>query len=330
MPATSTRVRAGIDQAAATRRALARYQLSSPDPFMIHRAVKRRKEVVDFEFEYLNPAAAELFGATLKGLRGSLLVSSFPHLAHDPLVFERYVSVLQRRLFEEAEVPHPLGIKQRKLRRRLVGLSEGRLCVCFHDISGNLNEVNQLSLVSQALEHRLGGQFALVQALCNHALSHARDLAEFKASFPRRIAALASAESLLRPARQQVALRALFEDVLQPFGIPPSCLSGDDNLRVKSDSLAALTVAVHELASSTLNGVDGALAGERIAVRWRANAERVHIHWMERLSGKAGHAGRPAAASCSLVTSAVESLGRGQLRFWCTAECSHCFIEFDR
>lgn len=327
MPARNTQVRAGVGQAA-TRRALARYQLSNPDPFVVHRAVRRRKKVIDFEFEYLNPAAAELFGATPRGLCGSLLVSSFPHLAHDPLVFERYVSVLQMRLFEEAEVPHPLGIKHRKFRRRLVGLSEGRLCVCFHDISAELKEVHQLSLVSQGLDDRREGQFALVQALCNHALSHASDLDEFKTTFPRRIAALAGAEALFQGARQNVALRALLTAVLHPFGIPPSCLSGDDQVRVTSDALAALTVAVHELASSAVNGVDGALGRERISVRWRLNDGRVHVHWMERLD-RSQDPGVAEGSAASLIVSAIESLRNGGIRSWRTADCSHHFIEFN-
>lgn len=313
----------------AVRRAIAKYQLFSPDPFVIHRSIRRRGKVVDFEFEYCNPATSQLFGCTLKELRGASLLKTFPHFAHDPNLFDRYVFVLETGEYEEAEVPHPLGIQQRTLRRRLAGLYDQRIAVCFHDISGELIERNQLALVAQALEHRLEGQFALIQALCNHALSHSATLADFKTDFPRRIAALASTGILLQSESGQICLRDLLERVLQPFNRRPFSLDGDATVAVSSSAVLALTLALHELAANGLEHRAGAGEAGRVDVRWRVEGEDMQIHWIEQVPLQTADDMPERGLGLPLIRSAVESLRGGQFRSMQTTDCIHHFIEFE-
>lgn len=313
----------------AVRRAIAEYQLLSPDPFMIHRCVRQNGKVVDFSFEYCNPATAQLFGCALKELRGSLLLKRFPHAAHDPNIFERYVLVLESGDYEEAEVPHPLGLRHRTLRRRLAGVYDERIAVCFHDISGELSHRKQLSLVAEALGHRLDGQFSLIQALCNHTLSHVSNLDEFKADFPRRIAALAASEALLQAEGGRVCLRRLIERVLQPFGCSSHVLEGDPSTAVDSNSVLALTLAFHELAAAGVAKGQGSTETDAVHVRWRVEGTSVHIHWIEQLPSQAEDRSQGREMCLQLIRSAVESLSGGQFRCWHTEERAHHFLQFE-
>lgn len=85
----------------ALRESEARFRASqelSPIGFAIHRAVRGADGTVeDFVVEYANPATRRMVGARAGGLRGRRLLQLVPQAKAHPLIFRRYVDILEGR-----------------------------------------------------------------------------------------------------------------------------------------------------------------------------------------------------------------------------------------
>jgi two-component sensor histidine kinase len=108
------------------------------------------------------------------------------------------------------------------------------------------------------LRHRVGNLFSLVQALHRQTGQNARDAHDLEMKFGARLAALASAHSLiLEGGWQHASLRSLLEKTLAPY-IERVTFSGTD-VKLPADAAFSFSMALHELATNA--NKYGALSG---------------------------------------------------------------------
>lgn len=122
----------------ALRRAETRFRVaqeSSLFGFTILRSVRSDGgRIVDFEWEYVNPAAARMLSTTPEGLLGSRLLERFPGCRDQADLFDRYVRVV------ETGEPHDLELRYDAdgidgwFRNMAVKLDDG-LAISFSDVS---------------------------------------------------------------------------------------------------------------------------------------------------------------------------------------------------
>jgi len=99
------------------------------------------------------------------------------------------------------------------------------------------------------LRHRVGNLFSLVQALHRQTGLNAQDAQDLEMKFGARLAALASAHSLvLEGGWQKTSIRALLETTLAPYR-DRVVFSGTD-VRMPADAAFSLSMALHELATN--------------------------------------------------------------------------------
>jgi two-component sensor histidine kinase len=110
------------------------------------------------------------------------------------------------------------------------------------------------------LRHRVGNLFSLVQALHRQTGQNARDAHDLELKFGARLAALASAHSLiLEGGWQRASLRSLLEKTLAPY-IERVTFSGAD-VKLPADAAFSFSMALHELATNA--NKYGALSGAK-------------------------------------------------------------------
>jgi PAS domain S-box-containing protein len=147
----------------------------------------------------------------------------------------------------------------------------------------------QERLLIEELNHRVKNTLATAQSLATQTLRRSTSPKSFAAAFSGRLAALASAHTLLAHARWSGAgLHALLEEQLAPYRLPDRAnvtIVGDD---VSLEPSAALTLGltVHELATNAAK--HGALASPAGTVEIRAeigmgpDGRRLALTWRER------------------------------------------------
>jgi len=147
----------------------------------------------------------------------------------------------------------------------------------------------QERLLIEELNHRVKNTLATAQSLATQTLRGNASPRSFATAFSGRLAALASAHTLLAHARWSGArLHALIEEQLAPYRLPDGAnvtIQGDD---VSLEPGAALTLglALHELATNAAN--HGALASPAGTVEIRArvgtgpDGRRLALTWRER------------------------------------------------
>ena len=151
------------------------------------------------------------------------------------------------------------------------------------------------------LRHRVKNAFMAAQALATLTLPE-----EQHRALNARIAALSRAHALLDKklaAQDSITLAELVTSELEPYGSEsPGRLSvTGDEVRLGSAAAVALGLAINELATNALKYGALSTAAGRLEVRWRTEADRVHLTWRE-TDGPAVRA------------SAMESFGSRMLR----------------
>jgi two-component sensor histidine kinase len=144
----------------------------------------------------------------------------------------------------------------------------------------------QQNLLLAELSHRVKNTLAIVQSISTQTLRHSESPQAFHAAFEARLAALSHAHTLLTETNWQGAsLRALLEQVLQPFGggrTAQCSLMGEDILIGANEAVAA-AMLFHELATNAAKfGALSTPSGQvRIAWQLREEPARLSVYWSE-------------------------------------------------
>ena len=156
----------------------------------------------------------------------------------------------------------------------------------FQDRTEGLAAAARRELLVAEMNHRMRNIFAVVQAVADHTGRRAISVAEFQATFGRRLRVMAGANDLLmRTEWRDAPLREVIADALEVC-VEPGRIALDGPAVTLPGSLAMnISLAFHELATNAIKY--GALSTEarEVDVSWTTTgvgADRVDIVWRER------------------------------------------------
>jgi len=161
----------------------------------------------------------------------------------------------------------------------------------FVDLTQHKLEKDRLRFLLDELNHRTQNTLATVQAIAVQTLHGVADK-DVVDAFEGRILALSTAHGLLgHESWDGVNLRAVIEQILQPFGLHDRrvvrfVIQGDD-VRLPPKTALTLAMVFHELATNAAKY--GALSDDaagRIDIAWRleptSQGDRMRLRWQER------------------------------------------------
>lgn len=257
-------------------------QQMSPDPFMLLRAIRDDAgAVVDFEIEYANPVALANTGQA--SLAGKRLLQTFPGNARYPELFERFVRLLAARGADVVELGYADGGLNGWYRNSAVAIAPDRLAISYRDITVQKDLEEKLRVVADEYRHRLKNMFAVFGALLNQSAKSASDVDSLCSHVSGRLVAMATAQDLLSEKEgDRVALERLVRVVLAPFLAPQIAIEPGPQVWVSSSGIAAMALALHELATNAAKFGGLAHPEGQIRIGWRVRRGRVLFEWRER------------------------------------------------
>jgi PAS domain S-box-containing protein len=160
------------------------------------------------------------------------------------------------------------------------------------DIDDLRHPREQQGVLLNELQHRTQDLLGAIRSVADRTLRRARDLADFRTGFHDRLGALARVQRLR--SRPEGHDRVTFDDLIRAElhaqgalddGTGRVVLEGPPDLRLRSDDVQTLAMALHELAADAARY--GALTqpGGHLEVRWRlvssADGPWLEIVWQE-------------------------------------------------
>lgn len=255
-------------------------QQLSGDGFLIVRAVRDAGAVVDFVYEYANPAAEKALRSGQ--LAGRTLLEAFPESRDHPSLFPRYVRLLGGKEPEEVEIEFDRDGASGLFRNCAVAIDDQRLAVSIQDLSAHRRTEEQLRLVGGELQHRVKNLISVVRGLVLLSAKSAGDVAGYCKVLLERLSALGAAQDLLsRSGDTGVTLGDVVAAVLAPFGSPRLQTGPGPAVAVPGSAVSPLTLALNELATNAIkHGALGAAEGTA-SLSWSVTDGRVELAWSE-------------------------------------------------
>jgi two-component system CheB/CheR fusion protein len=290
-----------------------------------------------FRFVRVNQALAEMNGLPIEAHLGRPVWDLVPNLraAAEPLL---------RRVLEEGETitgievtgetPRAPGVPRDwveqfyPVRDPVTQAVIGVGVVC-EEVTDRKRAERTRELLLRELDHRVKNLFAIVSGLVSFSARGAATPGEMRDALLGRVAALARAHDLVRPAiagggagLPGTTLQALLEALLEPFGgghgLPERLSLQGPGLQLGPTSAPAVALAVHELATNAAKyGALSCTAGS-VAIDWSVGTDGLGLRWIE----QGGPSVAPPAHrgfGLRLVTQSAAQLG-GTAEFrWATA-----------
>jgi two-component system CheB/CheR fusion protein len=262
------------------------------------------RDAETLEFEYINPAFAEIYGMRREDLQTGNHVRRWVEAVHRD---DRGISLDHLRRVRAGE---SLVNAFRILRRsdgeirwiRDTGFplldADGRvqrLAGIGHDATEEVELNDRLRVLVAELQHRTRNLLAVVSAVARKTRAGSTSLDDFGARFETRLGALARVNSLL--SRLENGHRIAFDELLQAelsaHGVIDAdghgsrvSLDGPKGVPLRSASVQTLALALHELTTNALKYGALSHAQGRLDVRWRLVSQddhetRMRLTWEE-------------------------------------------------
>lgn len=194
-------------------------------------------------------------------------------------------AALEREIAERRHAEAALSKSHEELERRV----EERTATLAAEVAERRKAEEHRARLMAELDHRVKNTFSMIVSIAERTLDASTSLDEFRQAFMGRVQALAHTHETLAQARWQGAtLAALVDQSLAPHLAPDGGnveIAGPD-VRLGPRQAAALTMALHELATNAAKyGAFTSPAG-RVSVSWALSESSggqptVHIHWKE-------------------------------------------------
>lgn len=256
-------------------------QQLSPDGFTIFRAIRDSSgAIVDFEWEYANPAANEMGRAG--DLNGRRLLEVFPGNGVHPHLFERYVRLIETGEGDVAEVRYEWEKVEGWYRNSAFPIGQDRIAVKYRDITLRKTLEEQLRTIGAEYRHRLKNAFAVVAAVVTQSAKGAASPEDLSQDILQRLHAMSTAQDILASEGADAgAMGALVSEILTPFACRRLVVEQGPELKLPHGGGIALALALNELATNaTKFGALSTDAGQ-VTVGWRADGVGVQLVWEE-------------------------------------------------
>jgi two-component sensor histidine kinase len=145
--------------------------------------------------------------------------------------------------------------------------------------------IDDLNLVNQELQHRMGNMYAHVSSLVSLMERNASDSKDFAKRLRKRISTLAQTQALIASQRYENArFQDIVENTMSPFVSDDASsrirFAGDSNLLISPRGAFTVTLMINELASNATK--HGALSRHdgKIDIFW-SNTDRLNFSWKE-------------------------------------------------
>jgi two-component sensor histidine kinase len=143
----------------------------------------------------------------------------------------------------------------------------------------------QIEFISQELRHRIKNMLAVVEALSRQTARNAGSVEDFQAAFLPRLRALVATQDLLVESGDGVALHALVEATLMPFGVDGRLERPLDGpaIVLTAGQTVALALVLNELATNAAKYGALSTAEGRLDIGWtQAPGGEARLLWRER------------------------------------------------
>jgi PAS domain S-box-containing protein len=268
----------------------------------------------EWRFTFLNDAARKMIAGG-RDLEGLVIWDVFPEAVGGPLwtSYREAMTLGEPRRAEQHYAPLDAWFEARSYP------DEEGLTVYFRDVTEQRRAEDARQILVQELNHRVKNLFAVVSGMVGmtaRATSTSEQMAE---ALRGRIAALARAHDLIRPAvaredqsRPRATLQALLSAILEPHLSHASDLVEfrGPAVTLGAGGMTSVSLVVHELATNAakygaLSVPDGALS-----VTWVVRDERLEVLWNETV----GRADAPSAAAPGFGSRLIEMSVEAQMR----------------
>lgn len=286
-------------------------QQLSPDGFVIMRAIRKPGgEVVDFAFEYANPAAERFIGRGRAA--GRSLLEMLPKSRSHPQLFERFARLLSSSDADEVEIVQERSGRTKWFRNSVVAIGSDHVAVAIRDISKRKRAEEELELVTGEYRHRVKNVIAVLTAIVRGTATDMEDAQSFSEALQKRLRIMAAAQDLISaPADNPVSLEAACQAALAPFNLPGLQLIAGPKVRIKRDAVVLLILALNELATNAIK--HGPLSsGGTASLSWWVAEGRVTLNWRECGGAYPSHVPEEGFGS-KLIASSVRALPDGRL-----------------
>ena len=265
----------------------------------------------DWRVVYAN-GAARRFGYDVDRIVGLTVQEAFPDIEETPFwpVYQRARETGEPQTHEDIDRYSGLLVEVR------VFPSGRELIVVGRDVAEERRAEAQRKVIVRELNHRVKNLFAVISGMIGMTARSADSPTEMARTLRGRVAALARAHELVRPAVTseetpdgEADLETIVSKVIEPHvgGVTPSL--GGPSVKVGAQAATSLALALHELATNAVKY--GALAerGGALAVRWDRKGDRLHLVWDETVAGTPVSRGEPGFGTTLVEMSARVQLG---------------------
>ena len=156
-----------------------------------------------------------------------------------------------------------------------------------YDVTERREAEERQAFVARELDHRVKNILAIIVSIARVTAGSSASVAEFCASFNKRLEAMARTHSLLAEARWQGAtIRTLLEEELFQYSSSGAIALTGPEISVRPTAAQSLSMAIHELATNAAKY--GALSRPegRLDIAWSrsdvGSGERIRLEWRER------------------------------------------------
>ena len=195
--------------------------------------------------------------------------------------------------------------------------------IAWRDISDRVELEQERQLLVRELNHRVKNLFAMVSAMVGLTAGSSRDVREMAEALTGRIAALAHAHDLIRPAinpasiRDETILRDLLEKLLAPHlgdGTRLCRVSGPE-IFIGADATTQLALVIHELATNAAKYGALSMPDGTLDLSWRRDDGSLVLTWDERGAPPARPEARKPGFGSKLIDATVKRQLLGEISY---------------